>query len=180
MVNHCRVEEAVELDAPDYHHNHGGKNGSSKTSLGVVPMSESTSSDSCTGSTCTALERKIPMNISYISSPLSQPFSNHSTSFSSMTSPGPFAFGNPFAASSNNNQETPPPRTAPIRYDFENFSKVDHRLQLFCEVIVFKSPTEKLLALTKALILSDTQCFISIVIFSSRKLYLYKIIGDEG
>jgi hypothetical protein len=50
---------------------------------------------------------------------------------------------------------------------------------LFCELSVFKSQDEKLLALTKAMVITPGGACLSIVIFSSKKIYLYKIVGVE-
>lgn len=37
----------------------------------------------------------------------------------------------------------------PIHYSYEDFSDVDHRLKLHCEVLLFHEPGEKLLGLVK-------------------------------
>ena len=46
-------------------------------------------------------------------------------------------------------QHSPGLGYVPVRYDYEDFSKVDHRLQLFCEISVFQKSDERLLALAK-------------------------------
>jgi hypothetical protein len=71
------------------------------------------------------------------------------------------------------------PTIMPIKYDYQDFTKIDHRLQLFCEITVFKSRDEELLALTKALVLSSCAPYMAVIIISNKKVYFYKLTGAE-
>lgn len=146
-------------------------------------MSESTSSGSCAESIVTQYERKFQLQ------PISQPFSspNISLSLSSTSSAGTsissFASNSTLTAGSSLTSAPkagPTSSTIPVRYDFVDFNKIDHRLQLWSELSVFKSVDERLLALVKCLIITETSNVLGLVIFSSTKIYLYKISGTEG
>jgi hypothetical protein len=152
-----QVEEGVEILVPDFNVQLGkSTNNNSNSGVNLPMMTESNSSGSYAGSICTQYEKTINANLS----PISQQFSSrppipfpfpHSSSMTSVSSSGTIV---PSASASL--LSSSPSRTGgflqqptPIKYDYENFSKVDHRLQLFCELSVFKKADEKLLALTK-------------------------------
>jgi hypothetical protein len=71
----------------------------------------------------------------------------------------------------------------PLRYDYVNFGRADHRLQLWSEISVLKGADERLLALLKCMVIADSSpggTFLGIVIFSTKKVYIYRIQGAEG
>lgn len=150
---------------------------------GKVPMSDSTSSGSCTESIVTQYERRLqllPISQPFVSSSISLSMSSASSAYTSLNS---FASHSTLPAGSLNSSHkkvAPAAATIPVRYDFVNFAKVDHRLQLWAELSVFKSGDERLLAVVKCLIVTETSSLLGLVIFSSAKIYLYKIIGTEG
>ncbi|XP_066962716.1 serine/threonine-protein kinase 11-interacting protein isoform X3 [Macrobrachium rosenbergii] len=74
------------------------------------------------------------------------------------------------------------PRIAnPIRYSYEDFSDIDHRLKLHCEVLLFHEPEEFILGLVKAVLLvkGGLREYQGIVVLSSRKIYILEIVGPE-
>ncbi|CAG7675843.1 unnamed protein product, partial [Allacma fusca] len=164
------VPEAVELEAPEISQKLHKSPG--------VTMTDSTSSGSCAESVCTAYETKKAATST-------QSSANHHNSPSKFSGSMVTSFSNSFSSTAtltNVTYNSPRHRlvTCPVRYDYENFSKVDHRLQLFCEISVFKGSDERLLALAKVLVISDSSQYSGIVIFSNKKCYVYKIVGLEG
>lgn len=166
-----RVPEAEEVPVPEYQASKSGKG----------PMSESTSSGSCAESIVTQYERRLHLQ------PISQPFSTPSTPLSLSTTSSACTSLNSFASNStltsaslNSPHKTSASSTIPVRYDYVDFNKVDHRLQLWSELSVFKSADENLLALVKCMIITETSNVLGLVIFSSMKIYLYKVTGTEG
>ncbi|XP_035706672.1 uncharacterized protein LOC110849558 isoform X2 [Folsomia candida] len=160
------TEEAIEVPVVD------------STKLGniVVPLSESTSSSSCADSIVTTYEKN---NLLPISQPLNSP-SKMPSGASSLCTNASYASTSTLTT---NSYSSPVHNTCmPVRYDYVNFGKTDHRLQLWSDVSIFKSD-ETLLALTKCMIISNSSShknFLGIVIFSTKKVYLYRITGNEG
>ncbi|XP_068203292.1 serine/threonine-protein kinase 11-interacting protein-like isoform X2 [Palaemon carinicauda] len=74
------------------------------------------------------------------------------------------------------------PRIAnPVRYSYEDFSDIDHRLKLHCEVLLFHEPEEFILGLVKAVLLvkGGLREYQGIVVLSSKKIYILEIVGPE-
>ncbi|ODN01786.1 Serine/threonine-protein kinase 11-interacting protein, partial [Orchesella cincta] len=165
------VPEAEEVPVPEFQ---GSKNANKG------PMSESTSSGSCAESIVTQYERRMQLQ------PISQPFASHamslsiSTTSSTCTSLNSYASNSTLTSGSLNSPHKSVSTTIPVRYDYVDYGKADHRLQLWCELSVFKSANERLLAIVKCLIITDSGNILGIVIFSTAKIYLYKITGIEG
>ncbi|XP_047483139.1 serine/threonine-protein kinase 11-interacting protein-like isoform X4 [Penaeus chinensis] len=69
----------------------------------------------------------------------------------------------------------------PIRYSYEDFADVDHRLKLHCDVILFHEPGEQLMGLVKAVLLiqGGKREFQGILAVSNKKLYILEIIAQE-
>ncbi|XP_042884414.1 serine/threonine-protein kinase 11-interacting protein-like isoform X3 [Penaeus japonicus] len=69
----------------------------------------------------------------------------------------------------------------PIRYSYEDFADVDHRLKLHCEVLLFHEPGEQLLGLVKAVLLiqGGKREFQGILAVSNKKLYILEIVAQE-
>ncbi|XP_069960971.1 serine/threonine-protein kinase 11-interacting protein isoform X3 [Cherax quadricarinatus] len=69
----------------------------------------------------------------------------------------------------------------PIRYSYEDFTDVDHRLKLHCEVLLFHEPGENLLGLVKAVLLirGGRREFQGLLVISNKKLYILEIIAQE-
>lgn len=141
-----------------------------------MPLSESTSSSSCADSIVTTYEKN---NLLPISQPLNSP-SKMPSGASSLCTNASYASTSTLTT---NSYSSPVHNTCmPVRYDYVNFGKTDHRLQLWSDVSIFKSD-ETLLALTKCMIISNSSShknFLGIVIFSTKKVYLYRITGNEG
>ncbi|CAL8142002.1 unnamed protein product [Orchesella dallaii] len=165
------VPEAEEVPVPEFQASKNASKG---------PMSESTSSGSCAESIVTQYERRMQLQ------PISQPFASHamslsvSTTSSACTSLSSFASNSTLTGGSLNSPHKSISSTIPVRYDYVDYGKADHRLQLWCELSVFKTAEERLLALVKCLIITDSGNVLGIVIFSTSKIYLYKITGIEG
>ncbi|KAK7071172.1 hypothetical protein SK128_005199 [Halocaridina rubra] len=69
----------------------------------------------------------------------------------------------------------------PIRYSYEDFSDIDHRLKLHCEVLLFHEPDELLLGLVKGILLlkEGLREFQGLLVISSKKFYVLEIVGQE-
>ncbi|XP_063608823.1 serine/threonine-protein kinase 11-interacting protein-like isoform X4 [Penaeus indicus] len=69
----------------------------------------------------------------------------------------------------------------PIRYSYEDFADVDHRLKLHCDVILFHEPGEQLMGLVKAVLLiqGGKREFQGILAVSNKKLYILEIVAQE-
>ncbi|KAG7176525.1 Serine/threonine-protein kinase 11-interacting protein-like 1 [Homarus americanus] len=69
----------------------------------------------------------------------------------------------------------------PIRYSYEDFADVDHRLKLYCEVLLFHEPGEQLLGLVKAVLLikGGRREFQGLLVISNKKLYILEIVAQE-
>jgi len=78
--------------------------------------------------------------------------------------------------------------SAPIQYNYEDFSIFDHRVKLFLFQNVLEDNDEKLMWIVKCLLIEDganltaspvmpTQ---ALVVMSTRKLYILKITGEES
>ncbi|ROT63551.1 putative serine/threonine-protein kinase 11-interacting protein [Penaeus vannamei] len=69
----------------------------------------------------------------------------------------------------------------PIRYSYEDFADVDHRLKLHCDVILFHEPGEQLLGLVKAVLLiqGGKREFQGLLAVSNKKLYILEIVAQE-
>ncbi|XP_071522690.1 uncharacterized protein [Panulirus ornatus] len=69
----------------------------------------------------------------------------------------------------------------PIQYSYEDFSDVDHRLKLHCEVLLFHEPGEQLLGLVKAVLLvkGGRREFQGLLVISNKKLYILEIVAQE-
>jgi hypothetical protein len=145
----------------------------------AVVMSESTSSSSCADSIVTTYEK----NLLPISQPLSSPSRMPSGGGSSLCTNASFTSTSTLTTNSLSSPvHNTMGNTQPVRYDYVNFAKTDHRLQLWSDVSVFKSD-EELVAITKCMIISDSASvgiFLGIVIFSTKKVYFYRITGNEG
>jgi len=146
----------------------GANNNLSKT----VVMSESTSSSSCADSIVTTYERQQQNANVHVHVSVSSSLASTSTLTSAKPSPKKGGIKHHQLIHTS----------MPIRYDYVNFGRTDHRLQLWSEISLFKSADERLLALVKCVVISDPspKGFSGIVIFSSKKVYIYKIQGPEG
>ena len=131
----CSVPEAVEL----------AMDGNQKHKV-TVAMTDSTSSGSCAESVCTAYEKRAGASGSNQSQNSPSGVSNANSSFSSTGGSSTLTL---MATSTQSVSPRHGMLCAPVKYDYEDFSKVDHRLQLFCEISVFKKSDERLLALAK-------------------------------
>ncbi|CAL4066239.1 unnamed protein product, partial [Meganyctiphanes norvegica] len=69
----------------------------------------------------------------------------------------------------------------PIQYSYEDFSDVDHRLKLYCEVLLFHEPGEYLHGLIKAVLLirGGRREFQGLLVLSNMKFYVLEIIAQE-
>lgn len=72
----------------------------------------------------------------------------------------------------------------PITYNYEDLSVVDHRVKLHLFQNVLEENTEKLMWLVKTLVIEDDSTssgvpFIGVVVMSTKKLYVLKILGTE-
>ncbi|XP_045597946.2 serine/threonine-protein kinase 11-interacting protein isoform X3 [Procambarus clarkii] len=69
----------------------------------------------------------------------------------------------------------------PIRYSYEDFADVDHRLKLHCEVLLFHEPGEQLIGLVKAVLLvkGGRREFQGLLVISNKKVYILEIIAQE-
>ena len=78
-------------------------------------------------------------------------------------------------------QETDPDLpTSPINWNMTDFSKVDHRVQLYCEMFLFREE-EDLLLLTKAElhVRSVARMFPGVLVVTNKKIYLLHITARE-
>ncbi|CRK93086.1 CLUMA_CG006583, isoform A [Clunio marinus] len=72
----------------------------------------------------------------------------------------------------------------PIHYNYEDLSVVDHRVKLYLFQNILEENDEKLMWLVKTLVIEDDagangKPFYSLVIMSTKKIYVLKIIGEE-
>ncbi|KAK3858180.1 hypothetical protein Pcinc_035607 [Petrolisthes cinctipes] len=69
----------------------------------------------------------------------------------------------------------------PILYSYEDFARVDHRLKLHCDVVLFHEQQEELLGLVKAVLLvkGGRREFQGLLVISTKKLYILEIVGSE-
>ncbi|KAK4311542.1 hypothetical protein Pmani_016958 [Petrolisthes manimaculis] len=69
----------------------------------------------------------------------------------------------------------------PILYSYEDFARVDHRLKLHCDVVLFHEQREELLGLVKAVLLvkGGRREFQGLMVVSTKKLYVLEIVGSE-
>lgn len=175
ILNNNRAEEAVEIFVPDA----TCQLGKLSTVPGTVVMTESNSSGSFAESVCTTYEKVLGTNTStssstslQISQQLNQtPYLSPATTISTNNASS-------VATLFAKNQNQTGGAIMGIKYDYQDFTKIDHRLQLFCEISVFKKD-EELLALTKALVLCSSGSYLCLIIFSTKKIYFYKITGPE-
>lgn len=138
-----------------------------------VPLSESTSSSSCADSIVTTYEKNLPQ----ISHPLHIP-SRMPPSGSSSLCTDASSFASNYTLTPRNNNVT----GIPVKYDYVNYAKMDHRLAVWVDSVVLKMD-EQLLALAKCMVVSNNASaasFLGIIFFSTKKVYFFKIIGDEG
>lgn len=81
--------------------------------------------------------------------------------------------------------ETAIPQIHPIQFNYEDLSIVDHRVKLFLFQNVLEENDEKLMWLVRCLVIEDDvtssgQPYFGLVVMSTKKLYILKIVGDEG
>ncbi|XP_076051987.1 uncharacterized protein LOC143031703 isoform X1 [Oratosquilla oratoria] len=69
----------------------------------------------------------------------------------------------------------------PIHYSYEDFRDVDHRLKLFCDVLLFRESDEDLQGLIKAVVVvkDGKEPFVGLVVVSSRNVYVLEVTGPE-
>lgn len=73
----------------------------------------------------------------------------------------------------------------PIQYNYDDLSAVDHRVKLHLFQNVFEENEEKLMWLVRCLVIEDEASsngvpFSSLVVMSTRKVYVLRIIADES
>lgn len=71
----------------------------------------------------------------------------------------------------------------PLQYNYEDLSILDHRLKLFCFQHVLEDNDEKIMWLVKCTVLEDNSTFtpqLSLLLMSTRKVYILKICGEES
>jgi DNA-directed RNA polymerase subunit RPC12/RpoP len=71
----------------------------------------------------------------------------------------------------------------PMQYNYDNLSILDHRLKLYCFQHVLEDNDEKVMWLIKCIVVEeDLACTprVSLLIMSTKKIYVLKIIGEES
>lgn len=142
-------------------------------SIGNVNLTESSSSGSVCESVCTAYEQNGSKKKSVkeeSKSPLEGIFKTSSLLLSRTIS--------------KKEPETINHPSKPIQYNFDNLSVVDHRLKLFIFQNVLEDNDEKFMWLVKCVVIEDdtSSNFMpttALVVMSTKKIYLLKIVGKE-
>lgn len=144
----------------------------SKVIVNNVNLTESSSSGSVCESVCTAYEqngKKKPAN-EEPKSPLE----------------GIFKTSNMLLSKTVAKKEPEPINhpSKPIQYNFDNLSVCDHRLKLFIFQNVIEDNEEKFMWLVKCTVVEDDTSSnfapsSAIIVMSTKKIYLLKIVGDE-
>ncbi|CAH1718589.1 unnamed protein product [Chironomus riparius] len=141
-------------------------------SIGNVNLTESSSSGSICESVCTAYEQngKKKSVKDETKSPLEGIFKTSSLLLSrTISKKEPEPVNHP---------------SKPIQYNFDNLSIVDHRLKLFIFQNVLEDNDEKFMWLVKCIVIEDdtSSNFMptaALVVMSTKKIYLLKIVGKE-
>jgi len=142
-------------------------------SIGNVNLTESSSSGSVCESVCTAYEQNGSKKKSVkeeSKSPLEGIFKTSSLLLSrTISKKEPEPINHP---------------SKPIQYNFDNLSVVDHRLKLFIFQNVLEDNDEKFMWLVKCIVIEDdtSSNFMpttALVVMSTKKIYLLKIVGKE-
>jgi hypothetical protein len=71
----------------------------------------------------------------------------------------------------------------PLQYNYDDLSIVDHRLKLYCFQHVLEDNDEKIMWLCKSIIVEETLTNsprLALLLMSTRKIYILKIIGKES
>lgn len=80
--------------------------------------------------------------------------------------------------------EPSPAQFQPIQYNFDDLSIVDHRIKLHLFQNILEENEEKLMWVVRTLVIEDEVTssghpFVSLVVMSTKKLYVLKIVADE-
>lgn len=141
-------------------------------SIGNVNLTESSSSGSVCESVCTAYEqngrKKSSIEESKSSlSPLESIFKTSSMLLSKTVV---------------KKEETMNHPMRPIDYNYEDLSKVDHRLKLHIFQNVLEDNDEKFMWLLKCVVIDGelSMPYVAIIVMSTKKIYILKIIGVES
>ncbi|KAB7494017.1 Serine/threonine-protein kinase 11-interacting protein, partial [Armadillidium nasatum] len=66
-------------------------------------------------------------------------------------------------------------------FSYDDFTAVDHRLKLYCEVFLFTEHQEVLQGLFKAVVSTENETpFLGVLAISNRKIYILRITSEEN
>lgn len=135
-------------------------------SIGNVNLTESSSSGSVCESVVTAYEHKKEK----VESGFDGIFKSSSILLSKTPKP---------------KRESETVQSHPIQYNYDDLSVVDHRVKLFLFQNILEENDEKLMWIVKTLVIEDDPTstgvpFFSLVVMSTKKIYVLKTVGEEG